>query len=223
VYGPYSNIFITRPLQAIAAGRFEWLGSPDVPADMVYVDNVAEALLAACRAEASQVVGHAFNIGDEDSTTWRDYYAYFAERLKLDLSRTPQVALRPIETSSAIRGAVTLPVRWLRGVKQIVTSPEFKSLGRRVLTTDPVGTLPRRAIESLPALERGVRRLVGADDTLPIYRPQKADAGDRVYMGSGGSVLSMTKLRERAGFFSQVSRDEAMQLTLDWVRHARIV
>ena len=42
-------------------------------------------------------------------------------------------------------------------------------------------------------------------------------------MGSGGAVLNIDKLRQRLGFTPPVSRDEAMQLTLDWVRHARIV
>ena len=111
----------------------------------------------------------------------------------------------------------------MRGVARIVGSTEFKTLGRRVLITDPVGTLPRRALERFPALERGVRRIVKADDSLPLYRPDGLSSDDPVEMGSGGSVLSINKLREHIGFTPPVSRDEALQLTLDWVRHARIV
>jgi nucleoside-diphosphate-sugar epimerase len=223
VYGPYSNIFVTRPLQAIAARRFDWLGSPDVPADMVYVDNVAAALVAACSANATAVTGQAFNVGDADASTWREFYEYFASRLGLDLADVPQRSVAPTEQPSALKRTVSLPIRFFGGLNEIMTSAEFKSLGRKVLTTDPVGTLPRRAIERYPALERGVRRLVGADDSLAIYQPEQAPSGDRVRMGSGGSVLSIQKLRERMGFVPPVSRDEALQLTCDWVRHARVV
>ncbi len=166
VFGPYAKIYIIRPLQAIAAGNFEWLGTPDVPADMVYVDNVAEALIAALFAEESRVAGEAFNIGAGDSFTCGDFYAYFALRLGLDLSSTPVAPHRSAAGKSALRTALSFPADLARGVGRIITSPEFKSLGRRVLQADPIGTLPRKTLERFPVVERGVqarqgRRLIG--------------------------------------------------------------
>ncbi len=224
VFGPFSNIFITRPLQAIAAGNFQWLGSPDVPADMVYVDNVAQALILAAQAEATQVVGQVFNIGDANSTTWREFYQYFATSLGLDLSRVASKPPRDEAVVSTIGGFVRFPGQFVRGIRSIVGSKEFKSLGRRTLDTDPIGTLPRRMLEKLPSLERGVRKLVGADDSLPIYCQDEAAAHeDWVEMGSGGSVLSIQKLKDRMGFVPATSQQNALRLTLDWVRHARMV
>jgi predicted dehydrogenase/nucleoside-diphosphate-sugar epimerase len=223
VFGPFSRIFIHRPLQAIAAGCFSWLGAPDVPCDMVYVDNVAEALLAALFADPEAVHGEAFNLGDGDTSSWREFYDYFARNLSLDLSHTPMKDLGNGHAKSALRSVLSFPGNMMRGVGQIVSSGEFKSLGRRVLSTDPIGTLPRQALHRFPALERGVRKLVKADDSLPIYRPEPASRGETISMGSGGAVLDIDKLRRRLGFTPPVPRDEAMQLTLDWVRHARIV
>lgn len=222
VFGPFSRIFITRPLQAIAKGNFQWLMPPDVPADMVYVDNVAEALIAALKADAAATKGEAFNIGDGDRSTWRDFYDYFARRMGLDLSEVTIAPPAPRQ-DSALGSTLKFPLRLIRSFGQVFKSTEFKSLGRRVLITDPLGTLPRKTLESFPGIERAVRKMVGADDSLPVYSPPSPSSGDLVHMGSGGSVLSIEKLRRHMNFTPPVSRAEAMQLTLDWVRHARIV
>jgi hypothetical protein len=46
---------------------------------------------------------------------------------------------------------------------------------------------------------------------------------DIVVMGSGGSVLSMEKARRVLGYAPLVPRDRAMDLTLEWVKHVRLV
>ena len=79
VFGPFSRIFVIRPIQAIAAGHFRWLGSPDVPCDMVYVDNVVEAILCSLRAPAESIAGQAFNVSDGHEMTWRQFYESLAD------------------------------------------------------------------------------------------------------------------------------------------------
>jgi hypothetical protein len=108
------------------------------------------------------------------------------------------------------------------GLKAIVTSPEFKRLGRRVLDTRPIGTLPGWALEHVPGAERFARRMVGADDSLPVYKREAATPQDIVEMGSGGALVSIEKLR-RVLAFEPVPRQRALDLTLGWVKHARIV
>lgn len=216
VFGPFSNIFITRPLQAMKEGGFSWLAPPDVPCDMVYVDNVVEAFLCALFAPEERVCGEAFNIGDEDETSWRDFYAYFAERLGLSLPEGVS-AQEVSQAGGFLRGFVN-------GFVQIFTSPEFKAFGRRVLQTDPIGTIPRKMFENIPALEKAARKLVRADDSLPIYEPSSGkEPGLRVFMGSGGSVLSIEKLRRLADYKPLVAREEALEKTLSWVKYAKIV
>jgi hypothetical protein len=92
-----------------------------------------------------------------------------------------------------------------------------------VLVTDPVGTLPRKALQRFPALERAVRKMVKADDAPLIHRSEVPASGDIVHMGSNGSKLGIQKLSERLSFTPSVARDDALQLTLNWVHHARIV
>jgi predicted dehydrogenase/nucleoside-diphosphate-sugar epimerase len=223
VFGPFSRIFITRPLQAIAGGWFKWIGSPDVPCDMVYVDTVVEALLCALFVDADKVTGQAFNIGDEDHSTWREFYQYFAEAQGFDLTCVPIANPHRNGLASVGHQPMSWPMSVVRGIGEIVTSREFKALGKRMLQTDPIGTVPRKALDRFPALERGVRRMVGADDLLPVHRPERPAACDAVLLGSGGAVLSIEKLRNVLGFQPLVTHQRAMELTLDWVKYARII
>ena len=216
VFGPFSNIFITRPLMAMKEGGFEWLSSPNVPCDMVYVDNVVEAFLCALFAEEN-VMGEVFNIGDEDHSTWYEFYAYFAQKLGLDLPSEVSGQKTDVSSSNFIKS-------FINGFVQIITSAEFKSLGRLVLETDPVGTLPRKVFETVPSVEKLARKLVKADDKLPLYIPEGTyDPTLIVKMGSGGSVLSIQKLRNRLGYEPLVSRETALEKTLIWIKYAKIV
>jgi nucleoside-diphosphate-sugar epimerase len=190
---------------------------------MIYVDNVAEALLCGLFKDADRVSGQSFNLGEQDPITWREFYEYFARNLGLDLAPVTTISGNNQPAQSAFKAFVSMPSALSRALRNVVASREFKSLGRRVLITDPVGTLPRKALQRFPTLERAVRKMVKADDAPPIHRWEAPPIGDIVHMGSVGSQLCIHKLNERLGFRPPVARDDALQLTLDWVRHARIV
>jgi nucleoside-diphosphate-sugar epimerase len=215
VFGPFSRIFIERPIAAMAEGRFRWLGDPHVPADVVYVDSVVHGIVLALNAPADRVAGETFAISDGNPVTWYDFYRYFAEALGLDFNKV--VAQTPAASDQSSRPGV------IKGIRSIVTSSEFKQLGRKVLSTDPIGTLPRWTIENSPGTERFLRRMVGADDALPVYKRELPSIGDIVEMGSGGAVVSIDKLRRLLAFEPPVSPARAMALTLEWAQHARVV
>src|SRR5262249_47434924 len=127
VYGPFSRIFIERPLPAIAEGRFRWLGDPHVTADMVYVGNVVHGIVVALEAAADRVSGEVFTIGDGDPITWYDFYRSFAEPMNVDIANVPRLTVGDGEHHD--RQSL------VSGIRSIVTSPEFKRLGRKVLDT----------------------------------------------------------------------------------------
>jgi len=215
VFGPFSRIFIERPLAAIAEGRFRWIGDPHVPADMVYVDSVVHAIGLALEADTDKVSGEVFAMGDADPITWYNFYDYFAKAMSVDLA-----------TVAAITGSATERAHrqgLVGGIRSIVKSPEFKRFGRKVLDTDPIGTLPRRTLERVPATERFLRRVVGADDALPVYRREARAPGEIVVMGSGGALVSIDKLRRVLRFEAPVPFARACELTLQWARHSRLI
>jgi predicted dehydrogenase/nucleoside-diphosphate-sugar epimerase len=217
VFGPFATTMITRPVGAIAAGHFGWLGSPDLPCDMVYVDNVVEAICCALVARAEAVTGQIFNVGDGLPMTWREFYEFFGKALGVDLGAAPVCA------PAAPPGLWHWPTNCVRGALGILTSAEFKALGRRVLATDGIGSLPRWALDRLPFVNRLARRLVKADDALPAYRRAAAARGDVIAMGSGGALLSIEKARRVLGYGPAVSRHRALELTLNWIYYAHIV
>src|SRR5262249_33609705 len=78
IYGPFSKTFTERPLKALADGRLVIGGDATVPANMVYVDNVVEAI--ACALEApDELAGSAYLITDSDQRSLQDFYNYFGQ------------------------------------------------------------------------------------------------------------------------------------------------
>jgi nucleoside-diphosphate-sugar epimerase len=220
VYGPNSRIFINRPVQAIAQRQFRFIGSPDVPADMVYVDNVVEAIVRSLAAPASSARGEVFAISEGNPITWRAFYEYFAERLGITLDAPVIERNRAQEVAN---GSWWKPAAWIGGTRQVVTSKEFKSLGRRVLDTPPLGSLPKWMLESFPSIERMARRMVGADGSLNVYRRMPPEPAGWVEMGSGGALVSIEKARRMLGYDPPVSMPQGLDLTWQWLAHARLV
>jgi len=226
VYGPFSRIFIKRPLEALVDGRFVIFGNPDVPANMVYVDNLVHAMYLALRAPDHAVKGQAFLICDPEEMTWREFYEYFASRLGLgSLPLTPrQASSRANRSRLATLAFWRWPGAWYRGFKEVLSASEFKALGRKVLQTDPLGTLPRWMLERVPGCELLARRIIGASDELPIYRRTfpSAPPADIVEMGSAGVRINIEKASVTLGYRPIVDRDRALELTLEWAKHARL-
>jgi hypothetical protein len=101
----------------------------------------------------------------------------------------------------------------------VLTSPEFRGLGKRFLNTDPLGRLPRWLLERFPGLDRRVRRLVGTD-TVMVYRRPAPRAEDVMKVRPRSGLIRIDKARKVLGYAPPVGRDQALGLTLDWLRHA---
>ena len=226
VYGPFSRTFITRPIEALAKGRFRIFGDPDALANMVYVDNLVHAMCLALRAPDQTVKGQAFLMCDPEEMSWREFYDYFADRLGLP---SPPVVTRQASgrgKSSKFAGLAfwRWPSACYRGCKNVLTAPEFKAFGRKVLQTDPLGTLPRWLLKRIPGCEGLARRIIGANDELPIYRRSSlAESGEIAEMGSDSVRISIDKVCRALDYRPIVSRERALELTLEWVQHARLV
>lgn len=217
VYGPFGSTLITRPIQQMLKGTFAIVGGDTKPCNMVYVDNVAEAVAGALTAAADQVAGEAFVISDGLEMTWLEFYSRFAVALGISPPATPQFASvsKPIS-----RGPLAWAKSWTRGTKDVLTSSEAKSLAKRFLQTDPVGRLPRKIIEA-PSVNSRLRRMMKMDKPL-IYTPPSATAASGMTMNPSAANIRPAKARERLGFRSRVGIDRAVELALEWIRHAKL-
>lgn len=212
VYGPFSRTFTIRPIEGLAAGRFRWVKSADAPSNTVYVDNLVEAILRALVAPASAVRGETFTVSDGDALTWREFVGYFAAALELPV---------PDAVAPAAPRPAGWARRWQTATRNLAGSPELRGLARKAIFEHPVGAAPRWALATFPGLERFARRLAGADKP-PVFRKAAAGGGDWAALGSSPFLVRVDKARRVLGYGGIVPRPRALELTLEWVRHARI-
>ncbi len=224
IFGPWGKTFVTLPLQSIISGRFSWRGNPDRPCDMVYVDNVVAAVLAALATDLRTADHFIYNVSDADSMTWRQFYAYFAERLGISLDSVPLAAPDRIAHRSPLSRAAMAPVGLCRNIGEVFTSPEMLQLLKRILRTSPLGSLPRAVLARSTAIEHLVRRVMRIDGRCLIYElPAAPVSGPLVSMGSAGAVSSIERLQEHLGYTPFVTREEAMEQTWNWIAQSGLL
>jgi hypothetical protein len=214
IYGPFSRTFIVRPLAALREDRLVLAGDAETPSNMVYVDNVVEAILRALGAPDS-ALGEAYLISEPDQLSWRAFYEFFAEGTRSHV----RVTGRPESGAGVQPGLVG---RWTAGMREIAFSPEVRGLAKRVLWTDPIGTWPRRWWERSPALQKRVQRALHIDAAV-TYREQPAPAPDVVEFQIDPTLVVFEKAAAGFGYAGVVPRDEAMRLTREWARAARLI
>ena len=212
IYGPFSKTFIVRPLQALLEGRLAISGDPEVPANMVYVDNVVEAIARAIEA-AQSLNGSAYLINDPDQLTLRQFYQYFADVSGATIHLITQ---RP-------GGGPRKKPGWSDGLRTIALAPEVRALVHRILDTDPVGTLPRKLWEQSADVQRRLLKLFRVDAAV-VYRGGRQDsAADLLYYYGDPAQVSSARAAKELGLAPAVQRERAMALTLEWAAHARLV
>ncbi|MEQ1869326.1 MAG: NAD-dependent epimerase/dehydratase family protein [Vicinamibacterales bacterium] len=213
IYGPFSKTFTVRPLGAMTEGRLAVGGNPDVPGNMVYVDNVVGAIASALEAPSS-LAGSAYLVTDAEQVSLREFYEFFGR----------PTGHKPVLLPDAKQRGGASPAghlsRFVSGVTTIAKSPEFRGIVRRVLETDPIGTIPRRLWDRSPKLQRQLLSRFGSNAAV-VYRPAAAKADMLIYFGEPTLVSGGKALRELGA--QPVSASDAMARTLVWARYARLL
>jgi predicted dehydrogenase/nucleoside-diphosphate-sugar epimerase len=213
IYGPFSRTFTIRPLQTLADGTFGLRGNPDVPANMVYVDNVVEAIARAVVAPDN--AAGAFLVSDAEQATLREFYELYAT-----LAGRP---LRILDTEAEPEPARPgLTGRWIGAARTIATSPQLRAIVRKVLDTDPIGTLPRKLWDLSPAMQQKLLKRFGSDPAV-IYRPALAGAAETVLYYGEAAHVSIARAQTDLGYEPPVDRARATALTVAWARAARLL
>jgi predicted dehydrogenase/nucleoside-diphosphate-sugar epimerase len=215
IYGPYSKTFTVRPLQALTEGRLAVGGNAGVPANMVYVDNVVEAIERALDAPDA-FRGTGYLVTDTEQVSLREFYDFFGAAIGASVKVLPD--WRPDNSG----GPQSLLGSWVGGVKTVLRSPELRGIVRRVIETDPIGTVPRKLWNMSPNVQQSLLRRFGADAAV-VYRGTAGESGgELVYQGEPGRVTSARAAKD-LGFAASIPRADAMALTLEWARYARVL
>jgi predicted dehydrogenase/nucleoside-diphosphate-sugar epimerase len=213
IYGPFSRTFTVRPLVALRSGRLSLCGDAETPSNMVYVDNVVEAILRALDA-ADAEHGEAFLISEPDQLSWKAFFGYFADAAGAEIAVGPYPRPGPAPPSRVRR--------WLQGGREVVLSPELRALAKKVMWTDPLGVWPRKLWDRSPALQQRVLAALGVDAAV-VYRERPAATGETTEFRIDPTLVVFDKATSRLGYKGLVPRVRAMQLTLEWAREARLV
>jgi predicted dehydrogenase len=219
VYGPHNLTIVTRPLQQLARNRLELVECRDVPSNTIYVDNLCQGIERALDA-GPEINGQVFLLSDDDGFTWGDYFGYFAERIGAlvhHVSKARPVAGVAAKTPSRLR-------QWTRNTLDLATSSEVKALAKRIYQSEPWGTPARWGVSTFPNAVRKLASLIRPEEAF-IYRPNSAPTEDTgvFTVDPIAASVSARKAARVLGFQPVVSRQRAMELTLAWARHARIV
>jgi predicted dehydrogenase/nucleoside-diphosphate-sugar epimerase len=213
IYGPFSKTFTVRPLAALRGGGLVLSGDADTPSNMVYVDNVVEAIARALDAPATEH-GEAFLISEPDQISWRAFFGFFADAAGANFAVADYDP-----PAAAPRGGIG---RWVQGGRQIVLSPELRALAKKVMWTDPFGTWPRKLWDRSPALQRRVLGALGVDAAV-VYREALPRTPEPTVFRIDPTLVVFDKAMSRLAYVGLVPRSRAMELTLEWARRARLV
>jgi predicted dehydrogenase/nucleoside-diphosphate-sugar epimerase len=228
IYGPYCPNLIVRPVRHLVAGALVFVGDPSIASNTVHVDNVAAMCVRALTAAEDRVAGQVFVLGQEDDYSWEEFFNYFGAAWSSRLRAVPpeeharQAGAKKTSLVSRWFGS------WYRGSRDLVRSTEFKTLGRKMLETDPIGWLPRTMLQKSPRFKRTVEKLLRAGEPAVYREPHEASAaGDgclpTMYWTSVLAKVNNDKAHRVLGYEPVLSRQRAMALTLQWLESSQLI
>ena len=147
IYGPGSPAWSSRIAQLLKARRLGDLGAAgDGIANLVHVDDVAAAVIAAIRAPACE--GETFNLAMNNPPTWNDYFISFAKALgAVPVRRIGERALK-IE-SRVVAPALKIGEMILGKLPVSVALPPFVSPGLLGLLRQDITLVSEKAEREL--------------------------------------------------------------------------
>ena len=79
IFGPYSKPWTIRPIEMIEQGCYALINGGLSPSNVVYVDNVVDAIVLAIKED--DAVGHALTISDDEIVSWKDFFSSYGKML----------------------------------------------------------------------------------------------------------------------------------------------
>lgn len=228
VFGPYGSDFGSVHLDAMAAQTYFYVEQGRGRANLVYVDNLVDAILLA--ATVPGIAGECFLVNEEEhETTWGEYFSDLANAAfgrETDCPSFSQVEIGELKKEWSRRnrfpGVLRQAVRAHPAAREwLAESPLFRAwqalrrIGHTAEAPDAIAQDAGSSAASKPVVDRKAllrERLVG--DRRFYYD------GSYAAFFSSRAVYGSSELRRRLGWAPRVGREEAMEATRKWARLA---
>lgn len=220
VYGPFAPAWTVNVLAQLESHRVMLVDGGRGIANVVYVDDLVEAILAA--AVRPQAVGEAFLVSGPEAVTWRRFYRRYEEMLGFE--STVEVALD--DRQAFRRRRRSLVSEMLALLRQDRAARE-----RLLAAREPAWLLrmarrvvPERLEASLAARLWGDGRTSsGAASDAAAEKPVLALGRGARRLFAARSTVRIDKARRLLGYQPRVDFEQGMGRTEAWARWANLL
>ena len=215
IYGPFSH-FTIDVIRRLRAGNLPLVDDGQNPCNLVYIDNLIEAILFALwKPEA---VGEAFFIVDSEVVSWAQYFEDNTRLVGVSLPRISTEELRKHPKERVI-------IDSLYRTPRVLLSGELRKVLRQIPLVRSVDDFIYARFQSLSAKKReALRRVVNGPEIISRNGKKSFDETDNLIAAQQRPVAhSGAKAKQLLGYTAPVTHAEGMALTEDWLRFCKII
>ncbi|NIA30109.1 MAG: NAD-dependent epimerase/dehydratase family protein [Actinobacteria bacterium] len=224
IYGPYGAYWTARIIKEIQTGAILVNGGTGA-ANLVYVDNLIDAVLLAMENDAAD--GEAFNVVDDDRMTWGQVYEAYANMID---AHPPlrSMSVKEIEIMSKgdapndlgswfVKPLLLIP----QAIKTSLRSPEMRSKMMEIPWLRFMkDRMPRPTLDKMKYGENGNKT---ATDELPQPVRPSLPNNDLVELYSAQGRFSNNKIKKVLGYEQRIPFNEALDLIRAWLQYQRLI
>jgi len=227
IYGPYGRMWTIRPIEEIKTGAITLVNGGKGAANIVYIDNLIDAIFLAIEKE--DAIGEAFIINDDEHLTWADFYQAYANMF----SKHPplrEASLHWIDSINKMKGRNTLRKSILFPLdisKAIVRSPEVLEEVKKVAWLRFIaGKLPERIKDKAKEwikVNKEINSSSKEELEGPASESSQIPSKDLIKLYVSNTRFSNTKLKQVLGWEQRIKFEDAMKLTREWLKYQRLI
>jgi nucleoside-diphosphate-sugar epimerase len=217
VIGPFSA-FTLEVVKRIREGTLAIVDGGKNPCNLVYVDNLVEAILLALFEQ--RAIGNIFFVTDGGQLTWEQFLNDHAALLGVSL---PRISVADLVSKSGER----LVRSSLREFPRVMLSGELRRVLRQIPAFRSFDGFLYSKFQSLPSnIQQAIRQRAQGPT---VFRPKDGNNQvvyhrDNIHSAQCRTVAhSIEKAQRFLGYKALVSYREGMELTEAWLRHSRFL
>ena len=217
IFGPYAW-FTLELLNKIRDGRMAILEEGRNPCNLVYVDNLVEAILLALWKPGA--VGEIFFTTDNSAPTWEECLRAHAGLLGVEL---PHISAADF----AVPPRVHVLRDSLHAFPRVMLSGELRSVLRQVPAIHSIENFLYAGFQSISGeIQQKIRHRLNGPRVIPKVGSSspRRFVRENIFAAQARTVThSSDKAHRLLGYTAPVSFQEGMRLTEAWLRYSRVL